>query len=131
MELPLILVVEDDPIILMEVETSLTEAGFDVVSAQDAVMAMKLYGESTGAIRAMVTDIQLGSGLTGWDLARHVRETSPAMPVVYMSGDSSGEWTAQGVPHSVMLAKPFAFSQLITAVANLLNQTDAGIAGQL
>lgn len=131
MELPLILLVEDDPIILMEIEISLIEAGFDVVAAHDATMAMELYGERMGAIRAMVTDIQVGSGLTGWDLARYVRETSPAMPIVYMSGDSSVEWAAQGVPLSVMLAKPFAFPQLITAVSNLLNQTDAGIAGQL
>jgi hypothetical protein len=38
-----------------------------------------------------------------------------------MSGDSAHEHTVQGVPDSVMLQKPFAPAQLITAIATLLN----------
>ena len=46
------------------------------------------------------------------------------MPVVYMSGDSSPEWSAKGVPTSLMVAKPFAPAQIITAVSTLLNAAD-------
>jgi hypothetical protein len=38
-----------------------------------------------------------------------------------MSGDSAEEWASKGVPISIMLAKPFAPAQLVTAVAQLLN----------
>jgi hypothetical protein len=31
------------------------------------------------------------------------------------------EWASKGVPNSIMLEKPFAPAQLVTAVANLLN----------
>lgn len=72
--------------------------------------------------RALVTDINLGRNkLEGWEVARHVREIDPAFPVVYMSGDSAEDWASKGVPNSIMLAKPFAPAQLVTAVAQLLN----------
>jgi hypothetical protein len=43
------------------------------------------------------------------------------MPIVYMTGTHSEEWASKGVPNSVLLAKPFASAQLITAISNLLN----------
>jgi hypothetical protein len=39
-----------------------------------------------------------------------------------MSGDSAHEWSANGVPESVMLQKPFVMAPLITAITTLLNQ---------
>jgi hypothetical protein len=42
-----------------------------------------------------------------------------------MSGDSAPEWTSKGVPNSIMVAKPFAPAQIITAVSTLLNQADS------
>jgi hypothetical protein len=44
-----------------------------------------------------------------------------SFPVVYMSGVAADEWLVQGVPNSIMLRKPFAPVQLVTAVSNLLN----------
>ncbi len=38
-----------------------------------------------------------------------------------MSGDSAYDWSANGVPESIMLRKPFVFAQLITALTTLLN----------
>jgi DNA-binding response OmpR family regulator len=47
------------------------------------------------------------------------------MPIVYMSGESAEEWAVKGVPGSLMIAKPFAPAQLVTAVSNLINEADA------
>lgn len=121
---PLVLVIEDEAMILMDVETALTEAGSEVITAANAVQALKQFDKSSATIRAVVTDIRLGKGASGWDVGRHVREAVPTMPIVYMSGDSSGDWTSQGVPNSVMIAKPFAFPQLVTALSTLLNEVD-------
>ena len=75
-----------------------------------------------GKYRALVTDINLGkNGMTGWDVARRAREINPSFPVVYMSGDSAEDWASMGVPESIMLSKPFAPAQLVTAVSQLLN----------
>jgi hypothetical protein len=38
-----------------------------------------------------------------------------------MSGASADDWASKGVPNSIMLSKPFAPAQLVTAVSNLLN----------
>jgi hypothetical protein len=46
------------------------------------------------------------------------------MPVVYTSGDSAHQWTANGVPNSVVVQKPYAFAQLLTAVAALLTRDE-------
>jgi hypothetical protein len=38
-----------------------------------------------------------------------------------MSGAHADDWAVKGVPNSIMLAKPFAPAQLVTALAQLLN----------
>ncbi len=70
---------------------------------------------------ALVTDINLCGSLEGWDVAQHAREVDAGFPILYMSGARAEDWPARGVPNSIMLAKPFAPAQLITAVAQLLN----------
>ena len=71
---------------------------------------------------ALITDVNLGRGkLTGWEVAKRARELSPSMPVVYMTGDGGSDWAANGVPNSVLLLKPFAPAQAVTAVSQLLN----------
>ena len=55
-------------------------------------------------------------------MGHRAREVVSGIPVIYMSGDSAHEWSANGVPESVMLQKPFVMAQLITAITTLLNQ---------
>ena len=120
--LPAILVVEDDHLIQFVVEEALKEGGFETIVASSGEQAAELLDSAEGKYRALVTDINLGrEKLDGWEVARHAREIDPAFPVVYMSGDSAEDWASKGVPNSIMLAKPFAPAQLVTAVAQLLN----------
>lgn len=121
-----VLVIEDEPLILIDVETALQEAGFVVIAAVNAAEAFETFDKNRAVIRAVVTDIRLGKGGTGWDIGRRIREAVPTMPLIYMSGDSSGEWASQGVPDSIMIGKPFAFPQLITALSTLLNEVNVG-----
>ena len=120
--LPAILVVEDDRLIQSVVEEALKEGGFETVIASSGEHAAELLDGAEGKYRAIVTDINLGRDkLDGWELARHAREIDPAIPVVYTSGDSAEDWASKGVPNSIMLTKPFAPAQLVTAVAQLMN----------
>jgi DNA-binding response OmpR family regulator len=118
----LILVVEDDHLVLSVVEEGLSEGGFEIVTATSGEHAVELLDASKGKYRALVTDINLAPGkLDGWDVARHAREIDPHFPVVYMSGKDFEDWASKGVPNSIMLSKPFAPAQLVTAVYQLLN----------
>jgi DNA-binding response OmpR family regulator len=120
--LQVILVVEDDHLVQSVVEECLADGGFEIVIASSGENAVELLDASEGRYRALVTDINLGPGkVDGWDVARHAREKDPDFPVVYMSGKEAADWASKGVPNSVMLAKPFAPAQLVTAVAQLLN----------
>jgi DNA-binding response OmpR family regulator len=119
-ELPAILVVEDEDLVRALVEDALRWAGFEptiVGSAEEAVGLLK--GNHT--YRALVTDINLPGKLDGWEVARHAREIDSAFAVVYMTGAEADHWASHGVPNSILLTKPFAPAQLVTAVSNLLN----------
>lgn len=118
---PLLLVVEDEVLLHIALEDELTEAGFGVVLATSASAAFKEIERHGDNFKAFITDIRLGAGENGWQLARCVREKYPLMPVIYMSGDSAPDWLANGVPKSMILSKPFAMAQLVTAVAQMLN----------
>ena len=117
-----LLVVEDDHLIQGVVEECLTDGGFEIAIASSGENALELLDAANGKYRALVTDINLGPGkVDGWDVARHAREIDPDFPVIYMSGKDAAEWASKGVPNSIMLAKPFAPAQLVTAVSQLLN----------
>ena len=120
-EVPVVLVVEDEELIQSLVEETLRDGGFEPVIATSGEEAVTLLRAHTGKYRALVTDINLKGKMDGWEVAQHARELEPEFPIVYMSGAAAGDWTSRGVPSSVMLSKPFAPVQLLTAVANLLN----------
>lgn len=121
---PVLLYVEDEIITQDLVETSLREAGFEVLTASDGAQALDLLGRPNGALRGLITDINLGDGPDGWAVACKARELTSGLPVVYVSGASEGDWTSRGVPNSVMIAKPFAPAQIVVAISSLLVSTD-------
>ena len=121
MELPVILVAEDEQPIQSLIEETLSDGGFEsaiVASGEEAVTLLKGH---KGKYRALVTDINLKGKMDGWEVAQHAREIEPDFPVVYMSGAAAADWTSKGVPNSIMLSKPFAPAQLLTAISTLLN----------
>ena len=70
--------------------------------------------------RALVTDVNLLGTMDGWEVAKRAREIDPEFPIVYMTGARADEYSSRGVPNSVLLTKPFAAAQLVTAVSQLL-----------
>lgn len=116
----IVLVVEDEVLIQEFIEVGLGEGGYAVEKAYRGDEAMDLL-DANNHYRALITDINLGSTVTGWEVARHARERFPTLPVIYVTTVSAGEWSAQGVPHSVLITKPFAPAQLVTALSQLLN----------
>lgn len=117
----LVLIAEDEAEIRNILQITFEEGGFDVVlvaTGEQAIEALDAQGE---ALRAVVTDIKLGGATSGWDVARHARELKADMPVVYMTGSEGKDWPSLGVPNSILITKPFAPSQVLTAVSQLLN----------
>jgi DNA-binding response OmpR family regulator len=120
-EQPIILVIEDEYPVQGLVEEWLAEGGFGADILSSGEEALTLFKSGLKNYCALVTDVSLKGRLSGWDIARRIREINPVFPVVYMTGAASDEWASQGVPNSILLSKPFAPAQLVTAVAQLLN----------
>ncbi|WP_263483327.1 response regulator [Mesorhizobium sp. CA6] len=84
--------------ILLGLESALEEAGFEVVGANIAASAVAAYDAEPEKFKALVADFRLGSGETGWELARHFRHANNVLPVVYISGDSAARWGSRRCP---------------------------------
>ncbi|MHB0766882.1 response regulator [Bradyrhizobium sp. 5.13L] len=118
----LILVVEDDFLIQELVGSALTEGGFQTEITASGEEAVTVLQRDATKYRALLTDIHLGGKLSGWDVAKRAREVNPDIPVVYTTGAAADQWPSHGVPNSVLLNKPFAPAQVVTAISQLLNQ---------
>jgi DNA-binding response OmpR family regulator len=118
--LPVVLVIEDDQELQTILEDALRDSGFDPAIAGSGEEAITLRGFRS-RYRALVTDIILLGRIDGWRVARVAREIDPTFPVVYVSGAAHDQWPVQGVPNSILLTKPFAPAQLVTAISQLLN----------
>jgi DNA-binding response OmpR family regulator len=114
-----ILVVEDDENVQSILEETLQEGGFFPAIASSGEEALLLLrGNRFGVL---VIDIAFGCDrIRGWDVARRARAINPALPVIYITGASGHEWAVQGVPNSILLAKPFSPPQLAAAVSQLV-----------
>jgi CheY-like chemotaxis protein len=116
-----VLIVEDEPIVQILLDDTLVEAGFTVAKASNGDDAIKTLNEQASQIRALITDINLGSATTGWDVARHARKIIHDLPVIFTTTANAADWTSLGVPKSLLITKPYSPSQIVTAVSQLLN----------
>jgi hypothetical protein len=82
---------------------------------------MAMIESSVVKYSALVTDVNLKGPMKGWEIARLVRQMDPAIPHRLHDGAAAGDWASEGVPNSILLKKPFAPAQLVTAVSQLLN----------
>jgi len=113
---PHILFVDDNLIFSWGARESLAEFGFDIESVYCGEVAMRVI-DRRDHLSALVTDIDLGPGPNGFEVARHARAGYPRLPVVYMSGAPQPDYAKEAVRGSEFLAKPFAPQ----AIANALN----------
>jgi DNA-binding response OmpR family regulator len=116
-----VLVVEDEALICSFIEDALFDGGFEACSVHSGEAAMSTFREGRERCRALLTDVNLGDGISGWELARQIREITPGFPVIYMTSASAPDWKSQGVDGSILIEKPFAPAQLAAAVSQLLD----------
>jgi two-component system cell cycle response regulator CpdR len=120
----MLLLVEDEALVRHDLKEGLVGAGFDVIDLAQGEKALSEIKADPSRISGLITDINLGRGPDGWEIARRARALIPALPVVYMSGHGAVDWPSKGVPNSLILTKPFATAQLITAISTLLLEAD-------
>ena len=75
-ELPIILVIEDDAAVQGLVEDALSEGGFEPAIAPSGEEAVTLLKGRIANYRALVTDIRLRGRMDGWEVARQDFQSS-------------------------------------------------------
>jgi CheY-like chemotaxis protein len=123
---PLVLLVEDEPLVLLVAQDALEAGGYTVLPVHHASEAIAALDQRARELAGLVTDVRLPGRSDGWEIARHARELRPNLPVVYTTGDSAVDWTVKGVPNSLVVQKPYAAIQLLTAISTLLTKADTG-----
>jgi CheY-like chemotaxis protein len=118
-----ILIVDDDPLVRMTVETHVESLGYRALTAASVSDALKVYTESTRPIDVVLTDIMM-PGLLGSDLSRILQKSSPDMAVIFMSAHPWQELVRQGhlTENARLLAKPFDARDLGAALHQALKE---------
>jgi len=101
---PVLLVVDDEPLIRLDLRQLAEDAGFEVVEASNAAEA-RIVLEGRRDIRVVFTDIRMPGDMDGLELARYVRRRWPPTFIVICSGNA--EPPADEMPsEAVFLSKP-------------------------
>jgi two-component system, response regulator PdtaR len=112
-----VLVVEDEPLILMLAIEMIRDAGFEPLWASNADEAIRIL-ESPGDIRIVFTDINMPGSMDGIRLAQAVRGRWPPIKIIVTSGFSGGDLKL--LPEgSQFIPKPYDADQISDALRSL------------
>jgi two-component system, response regulator PdtaR len=115
--LPVVLVVEDEPLLRMLAVEVVEEAGFIAIEAQDADEAVILL-ESRTDITLLFTDINMPGSMDGLKLAHAVRDRWPPIKILVVSGQQRLQ--SSDLPsNSCFLGKPYQASALVDELRSL------------
>lgn len=112
-----VIVVEDEVVTQMLIADALGEAGYDVLVAGSGEAAMGLA--DTVEPVALVIDIHLAHGMSGYDYAKAVRRRWGNVGVVYISGNRANIAGRSIAVHERFLPKPFGRADLVAAVGSV------------
>jgi PAS domain S-box-containing protein len=107
-----VLLVEDEPEVLRVVQAFLSQWDCRVLACASAEGALDAVASARAPFDLLISDVMLGPGLRGDQLAERLRALRPTLPVLLMSG-YAGEMQSLAWP---LLRKPFTREQLAEAI---------------
>jgi two-component system alkaline phosphatase synthesis response regulator PhoP len=122
---PNILVVDDEPNLLVTYRLILQQQGYRVRLAISAEEARRLLAED--GIDLLLCDLSLEKQESGFDVIEYARKLKPRMPVVLLTGyatqDAIDRANERGIP---VLFKPIDIKQLLQSISGWLRNHDEG-----
>ena len=112
-----VLMVEDDAEVRTVVQRFLASHGCRVTACINGEQALALLTPDP-TFDLLLTDIALGAGMRGTELARQVKQRRPNLPVLLMTGFSSA--VIESPPGWEVLRKPYTRAELARAIAKVL-----------
>lgn len=114
-----ILVLDDEPLIVMDIEFSLTDEGFDALGATNKDKAMSIARDT--ALVGAILDINLGHGITSFEVADALQEQG--VPFVFHSADLKTHADIIEKYGAVCLSKPSNERDILAAVRTMSGQS--------
>lgn len=119
MECKRILVVDDEPNLLVTYRLILQQQGYEVSAALSAAAARELLASQP--LDLLLCDLSLEKQESGFDVIEFAREINPSMPTVLLTGyatqDANDLAEERGIP---VLFKPIDIKQLLQTIAEFL-----------
>ena len=114
----IVLVVEDDPLLLLHAMDVVIEAGLEPVSATNADEAIYLL-ESRDDIRIVFTDIDMPGSMDGLKLAAAVRGRWPPIEIILTSGHAAPR-PVDMPARSRFFAKPYDVNGVVGVLREMI-----------
>ena len=117
-----ILVVDDEIELLELVEETLSELGYTVYTAKNALKAMEVL-DAHPEIDLLFSDVVMPGGINGYQLAEHACKQKPALKVVLTSGytDMAMARNGQARFNANLLSKPYTLASLARRLREMLD----------
>ena len=123
---PVVLVVEDEPLLRMLAVELVEEAGFIAIEAEDADQAVILL-ESRADIALLFTDINMPGSMDGLKLAHAVRDRWPPIKILVVSGKQ--RLLLSDLPsNSCFVEKPYQASAMVEELCSLVGSCSSSVA---
>lgn len=120
--LPVVLVVEDEPLLRMLAVEVVEEAGFLAIEARDADEAVELL-ESRTDIIVLFTDINMPGSMDGLKLAHAVHDRWPPIKILLVSGQQRLQ--SCDIPsNSCFMGKPYQASALADELRSMVSRAN-------
>lgn len=110
---PPVLVIEDDPLLMMAMVGFVEAAGLDAVEATSVAEAIGIL-EARTDIRTVFTDLDMRGAEAGMNLAMAIRDRWPPIELLMLSAQP---WAADQMPsRGVLVGKPFDRRKIVAAL---------------
>lgn len=121
-----ILVVDDEPQILVLLDRMLRAAGLEVTRALDPEQARASLDAARPDV--LLADVRLADGASGLDVADAARARWPGLPVIFMTGDPGPDFAQRigAFPDATVLQKPFSRTELAAVLGKVLPAAELG-----
>jgi CheY-like chemotaxis protein len=116
--LPVVLIVEDDPLLRMLAVDVVEEAGFVALEAGNADEAVALL-ESRPDISVLFTDIEMPGSMDGLKLAHAVRDRWPPIKILVVSGKVRLQ-RSELPSNSCFVGKPYQTAAMVAELRSLV-----------
>ena len=120
---PHILVVDDEPNVLVTYRLILQQQGYEVNAAISSEEARNTLQK--GGVDLLLCDLSLEKQQSGFDVIQFGREIDPGLSAVLLTGYASVEANDRAERENIpVLLKPIAIQQLLTVIAELLRKNN-------